>query len=90
MTINIHHEWVDVFPIENGDFPASHDISFQGCNDLILLGKIWFTLWWANMASENYPFSIGDTSSQGPFSVAMLEGRVGFLVENQSGKLIDI
>ena len=25
----IHHEWVDVFPIEHRDFPASH-VSFQG------------------------------------------------------------
>ena len=25
-----HHERVDVFPIEHGDFPASH-VSFQEC-----------------------------------------------------------
>ena len=27
----IHHEWVDVFSIENEDFPACH-VSFQGCS----------------------------------------------------------
>ena len=28
---NSHHEWVDVFPIEKGNFPASH-VSFRECN----------------------------------------------------------
>ena len=42
----------DVFPIENGDFPASHVSELRG------VGK--------------FPFSIGNTSSNGGFSTVML------------------
>ena len=46
----------DVFPIENGDFPASH-LSFQGCNWLVStihLGPTRFLRWLPQHPREKY------------------------------------